>query len=177
MEWNEIKSDRKNLRRGWCWLRFYRTIQYYVINTQHTYMYGKTPAEASAYYACACRYNIIHDAVPTRSTFRGLPTTTRTASSLCHVWSWLSIFPVVTRRKGSQPFQHDNNVDNGTHLRMVQVSWFLWSLFSFSLSFLFSSPRPSCGYYLQIIIIIRIVYICISSFSFLWLSAMLTCMS
>lgn len=38
------------------------------------------------------------------------------------VLSPADFFRFYTRPKGSEAFQHDNNVDNGIHLRMVQVS-------------------------------------------------------
>lgn len=126
---------------------------------------------------CVCVFVVhnIHDAVPTRSSIWGLrATTTTTASTLCHVWYRLLIFPGSARRKGSQAFLHDNNVDNGIHLRMVQVSWFLWSHF-FLLVFFFFLFSVDIIY--KYIIIIMRMYQQFYVFIFWWLSAMLTWMS
>lgn len=80
--------------------------------------------------------------------FGGLRATT-TATTLYHVWYRLLIFPGFARRKGSQTFLHDNNVDNGIHLRMVQVSWFLWSHFFLLVFFSLFFPFR-CWHYLQL---------------------------
>lgn len=108
--------------------------------------------------------------------FGGLRATT-TATTLYHVWYRLLIFPGFARRKGSQTFLHDNNVDNGIHLRMVQVSWFLWSHFFLLVFFsLFFFLFAVDIIYKYIIIIMR-MYQQFYDFIFWWLSAMLTWMS
>lgn len=101
---------------------------------------------------------------PTSSTM----STASSFDAMSCVISPADFFPVATRRMGSEAFQHDNNVDNGIHLRMVQVSWFLWSYFFisplslsllFSASSLLSSSFPWFGLFsLQIMIIIIWMY-------------------